>query len=177
MTMQNIFPGFLPQGLEEQEPGAAFRRGIGKQFGMQNPDASIFGRYLMNQGNKYGTNFAFNSLLNPPTGDLGANPFESYVGANAPGGQAGAARGLFGQLAGPTANATIQQQFAQPDEGQAGALGQLAQLALQSRISPLAMRLLNIPSGGDLRTRFLAEQPTDNNFINYVRNQMGLGLI
>src|SRR3990167_3148859 len=142
MTMQNIFPGFLPQGLEEQEPGAAFRRGIGKQFGMQNPDASIFGRYLMNQGNRYGTNFAFNSLLNPPTGDLGANPFESYVGANAPGGQAGAARGLFGQLAGPTANATIQQQFAQPDEGQAGAPRQPPPPAPPPRPSPPPLRVL-----------------------------------
>ena len=48
-----------------------------------------------------------------------------------------------------------------------------------SRISPLALGLLNVPSGGDLRDRFLAQTggQQGGNFIDYLRNALGLGMI
>jgi len=78
-----------------------------------------------------------------------------------------------------TSLAAIQEQFRQPDEEQAGALRNLAVTALMSRISPLALGLLNVPSGGDLRDRFLAQTggQQGGNFIEYLRDALGLGMI
>ena len=46
--------------------------------------------------------------------------------------------------------------FNQPNQGQASALGGLAGTALANHISPLSMDLLNLPSGGSVRSDFLA---------------------
>lgn len=174
MAMQYFNPG-----LEESEPGAAFLRGLQNRLGY-NPQQSIYGRFQQNQQTPYQTAFAFNQLLNPAgAGQQQESPFLSYTQGNTLPQVRNQSLGLFGQMAGGQGGSTIQDQFRQPDEQQAGALRNLAVTALMSRISPLALGLLNLPSGGDLRDRFLAQTggQQGGNFIDYVRGQLGLGMI
>lgn len=170
MTMQ-----FFNPNLEESEPRAGYLRGLQNRLGYA-PHSNIYGRFQQGQQTPYQTAFSFNQLLNPSASGQGGSPFMDYVGNNSLGDVRGQAHGLFGQLAGNTG--AIGQQFQQPDDEQASALRNLAVTALMSRISPLALGLLNIPSGGDLRDRFVAQQGGQGgNFIDYVRNTLGLGLI
>jgi len=182
MTMQNFLPNF-----EEAAPGAAFLRGTQNRLEFD-PQQSIFGRFQTAQQPQFQNTFAFQNLLNPAAaGGLGDNPFLAFTQENNLGGVRGRAFNLFNQLNGGTSPAGVREQFQQPDEGQASALRNLAVTALLSRISPLALGLLNIPGGGDLRDRFLSQTggnlttggaaPQQNDFISYVRNALGLGLI
>ena len=77
----------------------------------------------------------------------------------------GQADSILGQLRNPNnpdvtaGNPDIQAlsgMFNQPNLGQASALGGLAGTALANRVSPLSMDLLNLPSGGSVRSDFLA---------------------
>lgn len=173
---------FLPSGLEEQEPDAAFLSGLRRLLGFE-PRTSIFGRAAQRRAPEFGSTFRFNELLNPFTPTAGqptrSNPFESFVGNTPLSGLRGQASNLFGQLAGGTTGTApaVREQFRQPTEEQASDLGNLAQTALSNRISPLALRLLQLPSGNDLRTQFLADQPADQDFINFLRSRIGFGLI
>lgn len=181
MVQQSFLPNF-----EEAAPGAAYLRGLQNRLGF-NPQSNIYGRFQAQQQTPFQNTFAFQNLLNPAAaGGLGDNPFLAFTQANNLGGVRDQARGLFNQLGSAGTPSAIQQQFQQPDEGQASALRNLAVTALLSRISPLALGLLNVPSGGDLRDQFLSQtggQPTNaagtgpNDFISYVRNALGLGLI
>ena len=174
MAMQYFNPG-----LEETEPRAGFLRVLQNRLGYS-PQQSIYGRYLQNQQTPYQTAFGFNQLLNPPAaGQQAESPFLSYTQGQSLGGVREQSRGLFNILGSGGGAAGIREQFQQPDEEQAGALRNLAVTALMSRISPLALRLLNVPSGGDLRDRFLAQTggQQGGNFIEYLRNALGLGMI
>ena len=169
--------GQFPSFLEEQEPEAAFYRGMRERLGGA-PEQSIYGRYMQRQAPAFGTAFRFQNLLNPPETQQ-ENPFLQFARTATLPQLRGQAQSLFGQLASGTGGTapSVRQQFAQPTEDQASDLTELARLALQNRISPLALSLLNMPSGGQLRSRFIGEQPAGGDFINFVRNQLGLGLL
>ena len=166
-------------GLEEEAPGAAFLRGLRDRYGYD-PTQSIFGRLQARQQTPFQTAFAFQNLLNPPA-QADPNAFLNFTKWNDLTGARNTARNAFGQLAGGSAQPDIRQQFAQPDETQAAHLRNLAVTGLQSRISPLALGLLNLPSGGDLRDQFLAQSGgqggQDNDFINFIRSRLGLGIL
>lgn len=175
--------GAFPVGLEESEPEAAFLRGLRNRLGFD-PTRTIFGRQLAQQQAPFQTAFSFENLLAPFRAAATApatppdNPFLAFTEANTLPGVRGQARNLFGELRNATGGAdTVRQQFAQPDESQAANLRNLAVTGLMSRISPLALGLLNIPTGGDLRSQFLAEQPEGNDFINFLRSRIGLGVL
>ena len=68
------------------------------------------------------------------------------------------------------AYAKEREQFGQPDETQAALLAQLAKTALANGVSPLALRYLRLPSGEDLRNRFLA-QGGGGSFLEYFKSQ------
>jgi hypothetical protein len=170
--MVNFYPNF-----DETEPRAGFLAGLQGRLGTD-PFKSIYGRFQAAQQAPYQTAFSFNQLLNPPAQGA-SNPFQSFVAGQGLQNVRDLSRNLFGQLSGGSAPAAVTQQFAQPDEDQASQLRNLAVTALMSRISPLALGLLNIPTGADLRDRFLAASGGDPNtsFINYVKAQLGLGMI
>jgi len=177
-VVSQAFPAF-PAGFEEQEPEAAFFRGLRANpmlLGGQDPTKSMFGRFLQRQAPAFGTAFRFGQLLNPPA-SASANPFEDFVRTSTLPGIRNQSRNLFNQLATSMEGTAprIREQFSQPTEEQAGDLGNLAVQALLSRISPLSLSLLNIPTGGQLRTQFLADNPTGGNFIDFMRQRLGLG--
>lgn len=174
--------GTFPGGLEEQEPEAAFIRGLRNRLGFD-PTRTIFGRFLGRQQAPFETAFNFENLLAPSRPGFTTpatppeNPFMNFVQSQGLPGVRQQARSLFGELQATGPGRGVREQFAQPDEEQAASLRNLGVTGLLSRISPLALRLLNIPSGGELRSQFLAEQPADQDFINFLRSRIGFGVL
>lgn len=178
--------------IPENEPSAQFTRGLQERGVNLN---TISGRAQSRNQGDYLNSFAFQSLLqglNPNVKNFGGegltsvpqDAFQRFARETDIGGvrrgAASALRDLIGSNVGPQTQSQsyLQGQFGQPTSGQAGALSELAQSALASRISPLALQLLNLPSGNDLRDRFLA-QGGQGSFLDYFRQQyplMGLGI-
>ena len=177
MTMQP----WLDPSIADNEPGAQYLRVAGSRFGLQPSGLqnSIFGRYIAGQQQPFANTFGFQGRLNPSAAGVQPQSFEQYANWNSTSDMRNTARNLFGQLAGNAAPADVRQQYMQPDEEQATDLRNLAIQALLSRMSPLALRGLRLPSGGDLRDSFVAQTggQTGGNFIDYLRGQLGLGLI
>jgi len=117
--------------------------------------------------------------LNPPAEGQNQGAFQNFAQLNSPGDVNRSAMSSFRQLAGGSAPSGIANQYMQPEEEQATDLRNLAVQALMSRISPLALQGMRLPSGTQLRDRFLNEtggQP-GGNFIEYLRNALGLGML
>ena len=178
MTMFN-WPTWPDPSFENTEPGAAFLRGAGQRYGQQNLSNSVFGRYIESQRNPYQNAFAFANRLNPPAEGQNQGAFQNFANWNSPGDVNQSAMKSFSQLAGGSAPSGIANQYMQPEEEQATDLRNLAVQALMSRISPLALQGLRLPSGTQLRDQFLNQtggQP-GGDFIQYLRSQLGLGML
>lgn len=194
-------------GIPENETGAQFTRGL-QERGVNLNTISGRAQSSDQRQRDYLMSFVFQSLLqglNPgaggfqPQNEQDKTAFEKTFGQASPdqfqrfaretdigGVRRGAANALtdllsanpVGQLGPGLQYLRGEKGFAQPTEGQAGSLAGLAQTALASRISPLALQLLNLPSGSNLRDRFLAEGG-QGSFLDYFRQQyplMGLGI-
>src|SRR3990167_47931 len=162
--------------LENFEPRAAYLAGLA---GRGANTGSIFGQYLSKFAEPYSRTFQLRQGLQgllPQNAEALNAPFQEFARNND-------LRGLRGE-----ANTAIQALFAggqtgvggelrskldNPDETQANRLAQIAYQALQSRMSPLALELLRLPSGGDLRDRYLAQGGggDEGGFLKYLQSQ------
>jgi len=184
-----------PTGLEETEPRAAFLRAMAGRGVDSN---TIMGR--AQTGNQpfsdYLNTFNFGSLLqgfNPLGTPENANTtrygqtigkdaasldkFQQFTRVRDQAGVRQSAANVLSDLlsAQPVGGLsqtlpTLRGQFGQPSEGQAGVLAELAKTALAAGISPLALQYLRLPSGSDLRDRFLAEGQ-GGSFLDYFKQQ------
>src|SRR3990167_222211 len=188
--------GESPTGLEEKEPQAAFLRALA-QRGVD--PSTIMWRAQTNEQSfsDYLNTFNFGSLLqgfnplgsnaegqNTRYGDLGRpgtsaglDAFQNFTRGKDIGGVRQSAANALTDLLNARPVGSLQstlpylrEQFGQPDETQAALLAQLAKTALANGVSPLALRYLRLPSGEDLRNRFLA-QGGGGSFLEYFKSQ------
>lgn len=170
-------------GLDVVDPRASFIRGLAGA-GLPSQPTSILGRHLLAQQPEFENVFRFGSATQgltpgaPAFGDL-----ETFTRNRSATNVRALAAQLLAQLSNtqiPETPETDPQKFAaslqNPEAGQAKDLLQLALSAIASRVSPLALDLLNIPSGEQLRSEYLARGGGDSpgTFLDYMRRRLPL---
>ena len=166
----------VPQGIDEQEYGAQFLRALMDRGVDSN---TISGRAASGPSrfNTYANTYQFHNALRgldpkaQPSGD-----FQSFVRSNDLSGARSEAASILSQLYGgsgafPQGAQNLAAQYNAPDAQGATDLQQLAMNALMSRISPMALELLRLPSGRDIRDRFIAQGGGDKkDFLTFFRS-------
>lgn len=183
---------------------ALFRRGLGERLGVGPSDvgSSILGRSLLrNQGdveNVFGFQRSLAGFGQPGLPAERADPsaaFQEFARTISGGGLGTEAFNIFRTLIGaqegpvPAVAETLRKQLAglQPtsaigdlpgrsSQQRAQDLVDLTLSALGSRVSPLALNMLNFPSGPELRARFIAETGggPEQDFIKFLRENFPL---
>ena len=161
-------------GPPEKEVRARFLQGL-QQRGVNL--GSISGRAMAQQEDEYLPAFQFRQGLqgfspNPTR----AGEYERFVKdrdiRGARGEAAAALKALLASGGGSGTAGVFHQQFDNPETTQAQKLAQLAYSALASRVDPLALQLLRLPEGSDIRDRFLAERGgAQGGFLDYFKQQ------
>jgi hypothetical protein len=179
---------YLAGAIEEEDPFAGILRGL-EAAGVGTDRGTIGGRFNRNFMENILNTFRFADVLSGAAGteQIGieglldpdtVGRLEDYTQRQ--GGSRSRIRSQAGDLlqqlsgsrtfavegAGGDRARQLQGIFNQPNLGQAGALGSLAHTALSGRISPLSMGLLNLPSGAQVRTDYLAAGGGEGDFLD-----------
>ena len=162
---------------------AYYLRGLAARLGVGSGDVSqsIAGRAQMDREGDYLNPFRFQNQLAGDPAQADPSAYQGFVNNTNSQGLAQEAWRAFQQMTqqGPARSAGVaewQKNYSQPDDAQAGNLARLASQALRSRYSPLALEGMRLPTGSDLRTRWIADTggDPDDDFLTYLRDNYPL---
>ena len=177
---QPVSPKLTSTGvpIEEVDPTAGIIRGLRNRFGGVTPQDTTLGRFMLDQAPQLAAVWRQANLLGQNAGGVPKTMEQFVGGAQLPQERERAATILRAIMQGK-ADPKIQAQFEHPSDNPEGRLRvsdlhNLALAALSSRISPLAMQALSLPSANELRSQFIEESnaaPTAN-FLPFLRQRM-----